>query len=178
MFNYSENSFQKSNFSWKNKLETVWVMIIMSSLSLLHSLYTHRLKYKYVNILTIIGNFSVILSGIFILLAIRFENDSLQLVIYDNCIVKGILTSVIFFTDNYMIYTRFLAVERVTKRFKVLVHIYIIVLLNMIWLPYFTILPIFLNMNSSSATKAFEFSYSKSTLLILYYFVVIISCVY
>jgi len=74
---------------------------------------------------------------------------------YIDLCVYAIFGTAVQLCDNYMTYSRYLVVyPKTTRRFKVVVHLFIWIFLILTYLPYETILPCFVDTNSNIVSTA------------------------
>lgn len=70
----------------------------------------------------------------------------------------GIFPLLIQFADNYIFYIRYAAITRVSSPKKIAIHVYIVLVLFLTWIPAYTIVPFFYDVNSPKFLEVFGWS--------------------
>jgi hypothetical protein len=132
-----------------------YALLIISALVLVHSYFIHGRKYCSIRISTDVAASAGLLSGISLLVYIRYPTPANTAAVY-NFFYNGLFTVLIQLSDNYMFYTRLLAVTKVPRWKRIAINAFIWLVLTFTWLPYYTILPFFYDCNSTEAISVYS----------------------
>ena len=153
-----------NSFGYTPELFTVefcgitYASIVVGGLILIHGLFLHGSKYNSVRIQTDLASASAMISGLLLFPLKTYPDpyNSQTLLIYD-FFYLGLFPLVIQLCDNYMFYSRLIAISKVPNWKRYVFHIYVIIILSTTWFPVYSIIPFFYNTNE--------------TLFISYYFI-------
>lgn len=157
--NWIDNSFGPDFINGWNKdfVNFNYAVLVIMSIILLHSFYLHRSKWPYVRICNDISAVSVFAMSCFYIRCAVGDGCS----VFDSAMmidlgVNSIFTCFLLIAENYMTWKRYAVLQnKITNSEKIITLIYVIVNLYGCWLPFFTIVPFFVNMNNKDAINIF-----------------------
>ena len=131
-----------------------YASVAVGGLILIHGIFIHGRKYNSVRIQTDLASASAVISGLlfFPLKVYKDPYSSQSLLIYDFFYV-GFFPLVIQLCDNYMFYSRLMAVSKVPAWKRCAMHIYVVLILSATWFPMYSIVPFFYDTNSASVVN-------------------------
>jgi len=152
-----------------NISEILYFQIAIGFVILCHSFYLHRLKWKIVRIINDIAAIALICDSICYLDCYWHSCSLNELEIMYGAIGNGICGLIIQVSDNYMTFARYAAISNVSIKHKILASLWVFVTLILSWWEFFTIFPIFIDMNLTGWTATVvNFNFANFACYILY----------
>ena len=131
-----------------------YASVALGGLILIHGIFIHGRKYNSVRIQTDLASASAVISGLLFFPLKIYENpySSQSLLIFDFFYV-GFFPLVIQLCDNYMFYSRLMAVSKVPAWKRYAMHLYVILILSATWFPMYSIVPFFYDTNNAAIVE-------------------------
>ena len=157
---YIDNSFVPNDFDEDNG-STIFIVVslIISTMIIAHSHYLHGFDYKMVQRYTELSAFVCICSNIGLIVCFRGQCSRTEYVYVVNLFVHVFCGTIVQFTDNYLVYTRYLIICHGKKQhvdyFALKAALFIAVLYGS-WVPFFSFVPLFADINDPTNLFIFQ----------------------
>jgi hypothetical protein len=144
------NSFARGDSNYKALTDGINILtIVVAVLILVHSFVLHGRKcLNSTRVQTDIACHFALFTGLCYFISTSDANET-NWAVTSKLLSSGLFSLPISLCDNYMFLSRLKAVKRFSKVKNISIHVYIYTILVATWLPFFTIVPIFTDTNSS-----------------------------
>jgi hypothetical protein len=173
LHNNNEGTTQYQPSSTDLNIVGTYVAGIAGVMIILHGFYLYRYKFDSTRLLCDLAASASILASLLTYIALRKPTSASQVAVLYNCLSDGVCVAVVQLCDCYLFYTRFLAIQRVTKLQRMVIHSFIWIALIGTWLPTLTIVPFFCDTNSEEyyvVIVAMNYIYALGCLSYNFYF--------